>query len=86
LTAAAQEIKIVEGNISLNPLPTLRSREGVRHVTLEDEFQHGMIQVYEVAKDHGYIPSYFKPDAGSIQGRRDCQALMAAREIQYGFG
>ncbi len=53
--------------------------------TLEDEFQRGMIQVYEVAKDHGYVPSYFKQMLDQYKGVETAKRLLATREIQYGF-
>lgn len=53
--------------------------------TLEEDFQHGMIQVYEVAKEHGYIASYFKQMLDQYKGVETAKRLLATREIQYGF-
>ena len=54
-------------------------------LTLEDDFQYGMSQVYEVAKDHGYVASQFKQMLDQYKGVETAKRLLATREIQYGF-
>ena len=53
--------------------------------TLADEFQHAMIDVYEVAKAYGYIASYFKQMLDRHQGVETAKRLLASRKVQYGL-
>ncbi len=53
--------------------------------TLEDEFQHAMIDVYETAREHGYTPTYFKQMLDKYQGVEAAKRLLTAPRVQSGL-
>jgi len=53
--------------------------------TLEEQFHHAMIGVYENAVDHGYIPTRFKEMIDEYGGLVAAQRLLAEPVIQSGL-
>lgn len=53
--------------------------------TLEEQFHHAMIGVYENAKDHDYFATYFKQMLDTYQGVETAKRLLAKQEIQEGL-
>jgi hypothetical protein len=53
--------------------------------TLEEQFHHAMIGVYENAKDHDYFATYFKRMLDEYEGLETAQRLLAKQEIQTGL-
>jgi hypothetical protein len=54
-------------------------------MTLEAEFHQAMMEVYEVAKTHGYYATYFKRMIDEHGGVEAAKRLLAKREIQSGL-
>lgn len=53
--------------------------------TLEDQFQHAMIRVYENAKEHDYFADTFKTMLDKYGGLETAKILLTTREIQEGL-
>jgi|SRR3990172_845883 len=52
---------------------------------LELDFQRGMMSVYETARQHGYIASYFKQMLDRHGGVEAAKRLLAGEVIQSGL-
>lgn len=55
------------------------------HVMLHQEFDRAMKHTYEVAKEHGYQPTYFKQMLDQLGGEATARTLLAKTEIQEGL-
>ena len=53
--------------------------------SLEDQFHHAMIGVYQNAKEHDYFATYFKRMLDDYQGVETAKRLLAKQEIQAGL-
>ena len=53
--------------------------------TLEEQFHHAMIGVYENAKDHAYFATIFKRMLDEYKGLETAKRLLAKKEIQAGL-
>ena len=53
--------------------------------TLEEQFHHAMIGVFENAVDHGYIPTRFKEMVDQHGGCKAAKRLLAEPVIQSGL-
>ncbi|HJS20651.1 MAG TPA: hypothetical protein VJ785_18030 [Anaerolineales bacterium] len=53
--------------------------------TLEEQFHHAMIGVYENAKDHDYFATYFKRMLDEYHGVETAKRLLAKPGIQEGL-
>ncbi len=53
--------------------------------TLEEQFHHAMIGIYENAKDHDYFATYFKRMLDTYQGVGTAKRLLVKQEIQEGL-
>jgi hypothetical protein len=53
--------------------------------SLEDQFHHAMIGVYENAKQHDYFATYFKRMIDEYGGVQAAKRLLANQEIQTGL-
>ena len=53
--------------------------------SLEDQFHHAMIGVYENAKDHDYFATYFKRMIDEYGGVEAAKRLLSKQEIQEGL-
>lgn len=54
-------------------------------LSLEEQFHHAMISVYENAKDHDYFATYFKRMINEHGGVQAAKRLLAKQEIQEGL-
>jgi hypothetical protein len=53
--------------------------------SLEEQFHHAMIGVYENAKEHDYFANYFKRMIDEYGGVQTAKRLLAKQEIQEGL-
>jgi len=53
--------------------------------SLEEQFHHAMIGVYENAKEHDYFATYFKRMLDEYGGRQTAKRLLAKQEMQEGL-
>ena len=53
--------------------------------SLEEQFHHCMIGVYENAKEHDYFATYFKRMLDTYQGVETAKRLLAKRDVQEGL-
>lgn len=53
--------------------------------TLEDDFHHAMIGVYETARQHGYIATYFKRMLDEHGGLNAAKRLLTGNTIKSGL-
>ncbi len=53
--------------------------------SLEEQFHHAMIGVYENAKEHDYFATYFKRMIDQYGGLGAAKRLLATQEIQEGL-
>ena len=53
--------------------------------SLEEQFQHAMIDVYENAKAHDYFATYFKRMVDQFGGLGTAKRLLATSGIQVGL-
>jgi hypothetical protein len=53
--------------------------------SLEEQFQHAMIGVYENAKSHDYFATYFKRMVDQFRGLGTAKRLLAKPGIQEGL-
>jgi len=54
-------------------------------MTVEAEFHQAMMEVYKVAKDHGYYATYFKGMIDEYGGVEVAKRLLAKQGIQSGL-
>jgi hypothetical protein len=54
-------------------------------MSLEEQFHHAMISVYENAKNHDYFATYFKRMINEHGGVQAAKRLLAKQEIQEGL-
>jgi len=53
--------------------------------SLEQDFNHAMVAIYETQKDYGYYATYFKQMLDRYGGVQAAQRLLAGREAQQGL-
>jgi hypothetical protein len=53
--------------------------------SLEDEFHHAMVAIYEREKDYEYYAAYFKQMLDEYGGVEAAKRLLAKREVQQGL-
>jgi len=53
--------------------------------SLEEQFHHAMLGVYENAKQHAYFATYFKRMIDQYKGLEAAKRLLAVPEIQEGL-
>ncbi|OGO07315.1 MAG: hypothetical protein A2Y61_08280 [Chloroflexi bacterium RBG_13_60_13] len=53
--------------------------------SLEQDFHHAMVAIYETQKDYGYFATYFKQMLDQYGGVEAAKRLLAGREVQQGL-